>query len=175
MAALRIVVSRYAELPASDRDHLEEIAEASFSHIPLVRETEWAVPDWSFRAFDGDELVAFHNIITRRVRIDGRDVDVAGLNNVITLPAHRGKGVASWLLKETRPRWAMESGTSTGLLLCADGLVPFYSRLGWELVTVPVRYSQPDGERRWSASCMLLDDRPELRATRDVDLCGLPW
>lgn len=175
MAEFRILAAPYPQLPERDRERLEDIADAQFGHFPLVRGTQWSEPHFSYRAFEGDELVAFYNIIQRTVRIDGSSVDIAGVNNVITLPAHRGKGWASRLLRQTQPSWAQELGTPIGLLLCADALVSFYTRLGWELMRVPVRYSQPDGERAWPANCMLLDERRQLRATVEVDLCGLPW
>lgn len=175
MPDFRILAAPYAQLPERDRERLEDIADAEFGRIPLVRENQWAEPDFSYRAFEGDELVAFCNLIRRTVRIDGSSVAISGLNNVITLPAHRDKGWASRLLRETQPRWARDVGTPIGLLLCADALVPFYSRLGWDPVRVPVRYSQPDGARHWPANCMLLDEQKQLLAHVEVDLCGLPW
>lgn len=175
MTAFRVVAAPYGELSARDRESLEAVADAEFGHLPLVRENEWSEPDFSYRAFEGEDLVAFCNIIRRTVRIDCKPVKVTGLNNVITLPARRGRGFASRLLRETQPRWANEFGSTAGLLLCADALVPFYASLGWERVTVPVRYSQPDGARTWPANCMLLEVPLNLRATREVDLCGLPW
>ena len=140
-----------------------------------MRDTQWATPDWSFMAFEGDELAAFYNIIERTVTIDGVPSRVAGLNNLVTLPAYRGHGIASRLLRDTQEHWFDSLGAECGLLLCADALLPFYSRLQWQKAEIRVTYAQPEGSRTWAANCMLLDPRGKAGAAREVDLCGLPW
>jgi predicted N-acetyltransferase YhbS len=170
---VRIVTTRYADLPAERRAVLEDIAEAEFMQYQLVRETQWADPDWSFQAFDGETFVGFHNIVLRSVRVDGEPVRIAGLNNVVTLAAHRGRGFAARMLRETQPRWVPEFGAESGMLLCADPLVAFYSKLGWVRVNARVVYDQPAGRKVWAANCMTLDAR--ATPAEEVDLCGLPW
>lgn len=172
---MRIEAARCAELPAAEWERLEEIAEGEFGEYTLVRETTWAQPDWCYRAFDGAELAVFHNVVLRTVRVDGAEVRAAGLNNMITLPAFRGRGAATRLLSETQPRWFQELGAEIGLLLCADALMPFYARLGWRKLDARVTYDQPAGCRIWSANCMVLDRKGLIGAPRGVDLCGLPW
>ena len=146
-----------------------------FEKYAIVRETDWAEADWTFLGFQGGELVAYFNLVDRVVRIDDAPVRVGGVNNMVTLPAHRGRGHASRLLREAQPKWFDPMGFEAGLLLCADGLVPFYERLGWLKLTCPVVYAQPDGEWTWKASCMLLEGGRRIAATRRVDLCGPPW
>jgi GNAT superfamily N-acetyltransferase len=109
------------------------------------------------------------------VSIGGVPVRAAGLNELVTLPAHRGRGVASRLLRETEVQWFDSLGAECGLLLCSDALLPFYSRLGWHKVEGRVSYAQPDGSRTWAANCMLLDPFRKFTTARDIDLCGLPW
>lgn len=172
---MNIVCSRTLELSAERRQQLAAAAAAEFSQFALVRETQWATPDWTYLAFDGAEIAAFYNVIERTVAIDGAQVRVAGLNNLVTMPAHRGRGVASRLLRETQPRWFDSIGAECGLLLCADALLPFYSRLDWEKVEARVSFAQPAGLRVWPANCMLLSPHRQAAATREIDLCGLPW
>lgn len=150
-------------------------ADAEFSRFALVRETRWAAPDWSYLAFEGDELAAFYNIIERVVKIDGVPVRVTGLNNLVTLPAYRGRGVASRLLGETQAQWFDSLGAECGLLLCADALLPFYSRRSWRKIAARVTYAQPEGPRTWVAHCMVLDPSRKLAGAREIDLAGLPW
>lgn len=102
-------------------------------------------------------------------------VRVAGLNELVTLPAHRSRGVGSRLLRETESQWFDSLGAECGLLLCADALLPFYSRLGWQKVDGRVHFAQRDGRRTWAANCMLLDPSGKLPVSREIDLCGLPW
>lgn len=172
---LRIVSAPYPQLPAEQRARLEDIADATFGHIPLVMETHWAEPDIAYLGYLGDDLAVFHNVILRTVEIDGAHVRVAGLNNMITLEAHRGRGLASSLLRRTQPTWFVELRVDIGMLLCADPLVPFYERLAWKRVEVPVRYEQPDGSRVWSANCMVLDAMGRALPRNQVHLRGLPW
>lgn len=172
---LKISITRYGQLPVDRRREMNAAADAEFAQYAIVRETQWASPDWSFLALDGDELVAFYNIVERTVKMSDVSVRVAGLNNLVTLPAHRGRGVASRLLRETSAHWFESLGADCGLLLCADALVPFYSRLGWERVEARVTYSQPRGSQIWTANCMWVDPFRRMAAAAEIDLCGLPW
>jgi|SRR5688572_26594517 GNAT superfamily N-acetyltransferase len=173
--AVKIVQSRYLDLPAALRARLDAAAHAEFEQYDIVRETEWSSPDVTFMALQGEEVVAYYNLVDRVVRIDGVAVRVAGLNNMVTMPAHRGRGLASGLLRETQPRWFDELSADCGLLLCADALLPFYSRNGWHKLPGPVVYAQPDGLRTWSANCMVLDPSGRLADAKCLNLCGLPW
>jgi GNAT superfamily N-acetyltransferase len=170
---MQIQINRYRELDAARREQIDQAAWVEFEKYAIVRETQWAEADWSFLGFEGDELVAYFNLVDRVVRFDDVPVRVAGLNNMVTLPAHRAKGHASRLLREAQPQW-FDMQFEAGLLLCADELAPFYARLGWRGVDCPVVYAQPDGECTWKASCMVLERAP-LRTVRRVDLCGPPW
>jgi GNAT superfamily N-acetyltransferase len=172
---VRIERARRTEIPAAQWERLEEIAEGEFMQYALVRETTWAQPDWSYQAFEGEELAVFYNLVERVVRIDDVPVRVAGLNNMVTLAAYRGRGLASRLLRETQPEWFRFLGIDAGMLLCADALVPFYAKLGWQAVTGEVGYGQPSGPRVWSANCMVLDPRGVVPLDHGADLCGLPW
>ncbi len=172
---MKILSARCADLPAVEWERLEELAEAEFSQYALVRETEWAQPDWCFRAFVGEEFAAFHNIILRTVRVDGIDVRVAGLNNVITVSAFRGRGVGSEMLRKSVSAWFALPGVECGMLLCADPLVHFYSKLQWRRLDAKVTYAQSTGARTWVANCMVLDPRGLIGSPHEVDLCGQPW
>jgi GNAT superfamily N-acetyltransferase len=166
---------RYGDLPAEQREQLEGIAEKEFGHIPLVQQTQWAQPDWTYLGYHEASLAAFHNIVERAVEVDGLVTRVAGLNNMITLPHCRGRGLASELLRQTQPRWFTELGAEIGMLLCADALVPFYEKLGWVRVEVPVIFEQSDGPRRWAANCMVLGVSAKGMPRTEVNLRGLPW
>ena len=173
--AVNIVCSRHLELTPARRLQLDAVAHAEFEQYAIVRETEWATADWTFQALEGDVPVSYYNIVDRTVSIDGVATRVAGLNNMVTMPGHRGRGAASALLRQTQPRWFEELRAECGLLLCVDALLPFYSRLGWEKVKGRIVYSQPGGVRVWTANCMLLKAPREVTSIREIDLCGLPW
>lgn len=172
---MNIVRSRHDELPPARREQLDAAAHAEFEQYAIVRETEWAAADWTYQALEGEACVSYYNIVDRTVTVDGVATRVAGLNNMVTMPGYRGRGAASALLRQTQPLWFEELHAECGLLLCAGALVPFYSRLGWRKVSGRVVYSQPDGVRIWTESCMLLDPRGQWASAREIDLCGLPW
>ena len=170
-----ITCSIHFELPAEQKQQIEAVVQAEFSQFAIVRETRWATPEWTILAFEDEELAAFYNLVERTVHIDGIAVRVAGLNNLMTLPAHRGRGLGARLLRETQEHWFDSLGAECGLLLCADALLPFYSRLDWRRAEARVSYTQPCGPRTWAANCMLLDPLGKVGAAREIDLCGLPW
>jgi GNAT superfamily N-acetyltransferase len=166
---------RFDDLDARQRASLRQLASDEFDRFPIVRETTWATPQWSFLGVLDGELACFYNLVWREVRFDGRTLKVAGLNNLVTRPACRGQGLAARLLQETTPAWFGALGATCGLLLCADALVPYYRRLGWRQAASTVRCAQPDGDRTWQANCMLLDPAGTAGEPDLIDLCGLPW
>ena len=165
---------RHAELPEPVRATMERAVRAEFDQFDIVRETAWSRPHWSWQ-IAGEEPAAFYHLVERAVRIDGAVFRVAGLNNLVTLPAFRGRGAASSLLRATQPQWFGVLGAQLGLLLCADALLSFYARLGWQQTGARVSFAQPDGPRIWAANCMLLDPSGRQGSWREIDLCGLPW
>jgi hypothetical protein len=165
---------RHAQLPVDLFSLMAAAARREFDQFAIVRQTDWATPDWSWLIGD-PEPAAFYHLVERIVRIDGAEVRVAGLHNLVTLPARRGVGAASELLRRTQPQWFESLGAQLALLLCADALIPFYARLGWHLTRATVTFAQPQGTRMWAANCMLLDPSGQPDSRREIDLGGLPW
>jgi hypothetical protein len=172
---LTIQTYRHCDLPARRRDELRLLAANEFDRFPIVHETTWAAPDWSFLGMDGDHLACFYNLVERVVRFDGQQVEIVGLNNLVTATHYKSRGLASQLLRSTEAEWFATLKAKYGLLLCAEQLVPFYARLGWQRMSSEVRFSQPGAERVWTATCMVLSPAREPVDARVIDLCGLPW
>jgi GNAT superfamily N-acetyltransferase len=166
---------RHPQVPPQLRLQMEHAARAEFQQFAIVRETRWAVPDWTCANFDGGKLAAFCHLVERTVSIDGVATRVVGLNNLVTLPAFRGRGIAASLLAHMQSDWLGSLGVECALLLCADALLPYYGRLGWRSSEAVVSYAQPDGTRTWPARCMLLTTDENHHRARSIDLCGLPW
>ncbi len=169
-----IQISQYEQLPDDVRQLLNDYIHAEFGHIPIVRETTWAKPDWTLLYKKEDAIVSFYNIVERDILIDGKSCKVAGVNNVITPSTFRGEGYSTKLLNETTPFLFDKLQATHGLLLCADAMIPFYQRLGWYTVNSEVYFDQPSGRKRWAANTMLLSpDKAIMPAV--IDLQGLPW
>lgn len=176
MDTLEIQTIEYDRLPEAHRSELAAAASSEFDRFPIVRETTWAVPDWSVLGMVDGRLACFYHAISRRVRFDGETVPVVGLNNLVTLPPCKGRGLASRLLRDTESWWFETLGGRCGLLLCADALVPFYERLGWRAVPSVVRFAQPGlPSQTWAANCMLLSPDRREASPQVIDLEGLPW
>lgn len=169
-----IKVCKYSTLSPGRQDELAALAELEFGHVPFVKNTKWATPDWSIMKFDGDELISFYNIVERNIEVDGRMMKAGGINNVITKREYRGKGLASLLLKETRKLLFDDLHCDLGLLLCADDLVNFYHKHGWYKVNCQLSYDQPAGKQNYTSNIMCLTRSIQLTPAK-IDLNGLPW
>ncbi len=172
---LEVTSKSYDDLNPEERHRLIALADDEFGGFDIVRNTEWASPNWVFLCSYENELAGCYNLVLRKAEFDGKPVMLAGLNNMITLPAFRGRRVASHLLENTQKLWFNQFKAEYGLLLCADQLVEFYAQFGWRLTSAEIRYKQPGGIRVWSANCMLLTNEGSWFEPELIDLCGLPW
>lgn len=172
---LTITAYRHDELPEARRDELRLLASNEFDKFPIVRQTAWATPDWSFLGTQGQDLACFYNLVERVVRFDDRPVEVVGLNNLVTAPGYKRRGLASQLLAGTEAQWFSALGARYGLLLCAEHLIAFYQKLGWQRVSSEVRFMQGGRECVWTAECMVLSPAREATDPAAIDLRGLPW
>ena len=95
----------------------------------------------------------------------------------MTPPDQRGHGLASYTLRQVAAFMPHEMGVAFGLLVTGLDLIPFYSRLGWQRVTAPLRFFQPDGQDKSDrievVMVLPLTDQPWPEGP--IDLGGLPW
>ena len=169
-----IEVKSYAEITEKTKLELDGYINDEFGNIAIVNETKWATPDWTIIIHHDNKIASFYNIIERNVTVDHKSFRAAGINNVITLPDFRGKGFSSKLLKATEGFIFDKLNCDLALLLCADDLIPFYSRLNWYKVDCPIYFKQPTGQKLWQANTMLLT-RGELITPSEINLNGYPW
>ncbi|WP_315817492.1 GNAT family N-acetyltransferase [Paraflavitalea speifideaquila] len=169
-----ISIEKYDSLSPAIKETLHNYIQAEFGHIPIVQETTWAIPDWTILHTENDTIVTFFNIIERQVLLDGIPSKIAGVNNVITPPAFRGKGYSSQALTQTTSFLFDELKSEHALLLCADAMIPFYNRLGWYTVNSTVYIEQPSGRKLWTANTMLLSPDKTISPAA-IDLQGTPW
>nr|WP_321237491.1 GNAT family N-acetyltransferase [uncultured Psychroserpens sp.] len=169
-----IEVFKHSELSESIKNKLKSYIEIEFGHIPIVYETEWAIPDWTIIYFENNEIATFYNIVEREIIIDTKLFNISGINNVITPKKFRGMGYASKTLKETTKVIFDNLKCDFGVLLCADELIPFYERLSWYKIECPVYFEQSDGKKLWKSNTMMLSKKKKLNPKR-IELNGLPW
>ena len=167
---------KYTDLDTATINELQCHIDTEFGHVPFVQAHTWANPDWSVIKYESNSIATFYNIVLRQITIDGQQYKAAGINNVITPKAYRGKGFATEVLSATENFLFEELGCSLGLLLCADALLPFYSRLGWRQVFPILYYDQPSGRQLYDSNVMILDpDKLDKLSPTEIDLNGLPW
>jgi len=172
--ASMIEIKKYEELDSDIKTQLNSYIHDEFGHISIVQETEWATPDWTIIYYEGLEIASFYNIVERQIMVDGKKIKVAGINNVMTPQKYRGQGYASKTLSGLASLVFEELKCDAGLLLCADALIPFYTRLGWYEVDCPLYFNQSSGEKSWTAKVMLLT-KDDILEPRNINLNGLPW
>jgi hypothetical protein len=169
-----VEVKKYSELTHRIKEKLNSFIDVEFGHIPIVKEIEWATPNWTIIQYKHDEIATFYNIVIRNIKIDGETFKAGGINNVITPKEFRGKGYASKTLRETEYFIFDNLNCDLGVLLCADELVPFYEKLNWYRVDCPVYFEQSTGQKLWGANTMLLTKNGALNPSK-IDLNGVPW
>lgn len=130
-------------------EDLEQIAGVEAACFPpaeaasreAFRERLLTYPDHFWLLFEGEKLISFvdgfvsdERELTDEMfaRADGHTPQgkwqmIFGVN---TLPAYRGRGYASLLLKEAI-REAREDGREGVILTCKEEKIPFYARLGF--------------------------------------------
>lgn len=166
----------YTDISPSLLAILSKHIDEEFGHVAFVQQRSWAIPDWVVLLEEQAEIVTFCNVVEREVTLDGKRCKIAGINNVITPKAHRGKGHSSRVLREIKSFLFGELKADFGLLLCADPLVPFYTRLGWYTVNSHLVYNQPQGKEVYDSNIMLLlKENHEKIFPKSIDLNGLPW
>jgi predicted acetyltransferase len=171
---MRIEKHLASELIASQKEELKKRVEREFGNVAIVREHVWSEPTWVFMGFADEQLVSFLHIVDRQVLADGASVHYFGLANVITEPEHRGKNYASQLNRMAIEFMRDCDPNACGFLLCADGLIPFYTNLGWKRFEGKVTVSQPSGDKLWPSNAMIYD-LVDSRSPKTIHLQGLPW
>jgi len=100
---------------------------------------------------------------------------VAGVGGVVTVPEAQGRGHAQRGMRHAAEFFCREWGVEFGLLFCRDALIPFYERLGWQLVAAPVEIEQPDGPVTSAMNVMVLPCGGRVWPAGDVRLQSFPW
>ena len=165
----RIEVRAEGDLTEAERRQL------SWPWDAFERDFEWSEPDWCVLVWANGQVVSQLAIVERVGLVAGRPVKLGGLGNVIALPAWRGRGFTSAALRRAAAFMCQELGVEFGLLVCEEDVVPFYERLGWQVVEGPLTFDQPGGQATWPAVVMVLPCGGKAWPEGMIDLCGLPW
>lgn len=172
-----IEICKLVDLTLTERVAIERVDRVAFSHggpeFPQVK--FWASGDWLLAIKQAGEFVSKAEVLVREASVGRLPVRLGGLGGVGTLPEKRGLGLAGSIVARAGIFFRDELGVDFGLLVCVQERVKFYSGFGWQVVTDPMVFDQPDGEQTWSAITMVLPCRQSVFPRGTIDLCGLPW
>lgn len=87
-----------------------------------------------FVVVEGDALYSAARVNRTTIQHQGQDYVVYGLGGVLTYPAFRKKGFGSWVVREATQYIHQQADADIAVLWTATHNLPFYERLGWELM-----------------------------------------
>lgn len=136
---------------------------------------DWSSPQFGIGIWDPD-LISYAGLQTRDARHDGRPVRIGGVGGVATHPEHRGRGHARRCLATADRFFRAETDAEFALLVCAEGLVPYYSDIGWSVFdgTLLVRQDGDTVELTFNLP-MVADVAARAPRAGVIDLEGPPW
>jgi aminoglycoside 2'-N-acetyltransferase I len=137
---------------------------------------QWRPKDLHFVVEASGRPVAHVGVLRHTVRVGGRAVTVGGVGGVVTRGDTQGRGYARLAMGRACSFLREEMGVEFGFLFCRDPLVPFYEKLGWQLLRAPVMVEQGDeGPRRMPLNAMVLPFGGRAWPEGEVSLDSLPW
>ncbi len=128
--------------------HLSEADQARFAWEPDVfavaeYQYHWREKDWCVVVYDNGQAISQVEILKHTVAVKGERVLVGGIGGVVTIPAKQGQGYARLALQRAVEFMKTDLQVQFGLLFCLPRLIPFYERLGWQVLSDPVLIQQP--------------------------------
>lgn len=176
MDNLTVAVEVKDKLSELEAETVDKWIQQIFAPLESALKYRWS-PECHYNivVYSNRELVSYLKIIERICLIDGVPVKAGGIGCVMTPPHQRKKGFARSSLMEAKAVVFEKVQAQLGLLLCNPDLISFYEKFGWQNVGCPVTFQQPDGEKIWQYSTMVLTKNDENLAPVKIDLCGLPW
>jgi GNAT superfamily N-acetyltransferase len=166
-------LKRLDEIPTAERLRVDEIDHATFDGS--THGLEWRTPEWMLLGYADGAQVAQIGLLACSVQVGMVSVRVTGIGGVATDAAWRGKGYAQVLMGEAARVAREQMETGFGLLACEPGMVPFYARLGWQVVGAPVWIVSGGVRQTLPMPSMVLTLGERAWPDGTVDLGGAPW
>jgi GNAT superfamily N-acetyltransferase len=171
--SLRVEIRSNCELTPSEQETLDRWTHQVFG-LEAAGYT-WAEVDWHVLVWMEGELASHVEIIERTGMVGGRPVRLVGIGGVASAPEWRGRGLATVAMGEAAEFSCGDLDAEFGLLICGQEKIPFYRKLGWEVVDGPLVFDQPEGKVTFEDVVMVLPCKGQEWPTGTIDLCGLPW
>ncbi len=170
---IRLRVIPFDKLSLSETDLIASVVQREFGNIPIVQNHTWASPQIAILATSEKQFLGSVCLIVRQAKFDDQSVPIVGINNLITEAAARKNGVGGKLVEEAIKQASEYLKAKAVVLFCADELVAFYAKFGFQKVECDVWIDQPTGRRKWPSNCLVHTKQP--LPSRIIDLCGFPF
>ena len=135
----------------------------------------WRKKFLHFLSYEQNRLMSNVSVLKHEIKVGEQNVLVGGIASVATVPAGQKKGYASALVKHATEFLFDEFKVDACLLFCLDRLVPFYARLGYHNLSVPILIEQPQGRVASPMNVMINPRGDFVWPAGSVDLQSQPW
>lgn len=125
---------KHGDTPANTKEKIAYIKNLSWNY-GIESQLKWlennlVAEDLHIMAYTEGELVAYLNLVNRKIIVNGIEKQVLGIGNVCA--GEKGKGYGK-LLMQGLGQFLNREG-KIGVLFCKEQLVPFYKKHDWQLV-----------------------------------------
>jgi ribosomal protein S18 acetylase RimI-like enzyme len=169
-----IEVRSAGSLPQAELTQIDDIDRQAFSDDPY-RGMEWSPVHWHVLAKLNDVWVSCVGIVERTGTVHGQPVKLGGIGGVATLPTYRRRGLAEAALRKAQAFMRDQLRVEFGLLICNQQMIPYYRKLGWQVVEGPLVFQQPQGPVIFEDVTMILPGIRQEWPPGVIDLGGPPW
>ena len=171
--ALQITICPSKDFNEDEQREIDEVDRLAFSGSEDG--IDWSSPEWWAVGRLAGRIVSITGILKRRVQVGERTLVVGGISGVATHPDHQRRGFASALLRQAAEFMHADLKVAFGFLVCGEHTVPFYGKLGWEVVEAEMVFEFRGAKRLFQGTMMVLPLGEKLWPAGKIDLCGLPW
>jgi predicted acetyltransferase len=176
---MELLVLSDSKLSTDEHNAIDTLCDQAFGTNVSAGESydyKWVMQnDWHVVVKLNGVFVSQVGIVERTGTVAGQPVKLGGVGGVATFPNLQKQGLASAAMQKAA-RFMQESLiVDFGLLLCARETKPFYHKVGWQEVTGPLMFDQPQGMVTFHEVTMILPCIKRDWPPGIIDLCGLPW
>jgi len=172
---MEIEIRAASELSAAERQQIHEVDRQAFPSPDPYGYMEWSAHHWHVLVKIDGQYVSQVGIVERTGAVNGQPVKLGGIGGVGTLLEWRRRGLAQRAMEKAAQFLRDELDVEFGLLICNRPMLPYYRKLGWQVVEGPLTFDQPQGKVTFPDVTMVLPCTKKDWPPGVIDLCGLPW
>jgi GNAT superfamily N-acetyltransferase len=173
--SMEIEIRAANELSEAERQQIQDLDRQAFPSPDPYGHMEWSANHWHVLVKVDGQYVSQVGIVERTGAVNGQPVKLGGIGGVGTLPGWQRRGLAQSAMERAAQFLRDELAVEFGLLICDQHMLPYYRKLGWQVVEGPLTFDQPRGKVTFTDVTMILPCTKKDWPPGVIDLCGLPW